>query len=184
MKSTHEEQCTGPNSASPTHLAAPISPTPNLIIESFLPRLDLESDSLLVDLGCGDGRWLIAANKLTGCRCLGIDVDEERLEIARESISKNELDALVRIRLEDVFDFVREGDDMNEADVIVLYLFREAMSKMGKLLRRRLLTRGRKDANVKPKRVQIMSVGFALTGWASIYEEKINGIRVYLYSTR
>mmetsp|Transcript_39132 Transcript_39132/g.71706 ORF Transcript_39132/g.71706 Transcript_39132/m.71706 type:complete len:199 (-) Transcript_39132:37-633(-) len=181
MKSCHEQQSTEPKSSS-SQLAAPISPTPNAIIETFLPHLNLHPNSLLVDLGCGDGRWLLAANKHTQCRCLGIDVDEERLEIARKSIRKNGIQKLVQVRRQDVFEFVRECDDIDEAHVIVLYLFREAMVEMGALLKRRLLRDGK--SGIVQKSVQILSVGFALGGWTScVHEEKINGIRVYLYST-
>lgn len=183
MKSNHERQTTttGPTTttskSSPSQLAAPISPTPNLVIEVFLPLLGLSENSFLVDLGCGDGRWLIAANKQIGCRCLGIDVDDGRLEMARKSICENGLlgDA-VQVRRQDVFEFVNECDEICKADVVVLYLFREAMVEMGALLRRRV-SLGEK------RRVQILSVGFALIGWTCVREEKINGIRVYLYST-
>ena len=111
MKSSHESQ-----------LAAPISPTDIAIIETFLPRLNLNSKSLLVDLGCGDGRWLIAANKHTQCKFLGIDVDEERLRIAQESILEFDLQNMIKVRNQDVFEFVRESDDFFDANVLIIYL--------------------------------------------------------------
>ena len=154
QQSNNEDQ-----KSSSTKLAAPISPTPNLLIETFLPRLNLNSNSLLVDLGCGDGRWLIAANKHTKCHCLGIDVDEERLAIARKSICDNQLQNMVRVRNQDVFEFVKRSDEFIEADVIVIYLFREAMLEMGSLIRKRLS--GSKKNSSRTKGIQILSVGFA-----------------------
>jgi len=181
MKASHEQQSAGPNSSS--QLAAPISPTPNLIIEAFLPRLNLNADSFLVDLGCGDGRWLIAANEHTRCRCLGIDVDQDRLRVAQKSIDQSGLQELVKIREQDVFEFVKQSDDIVKADVIVIYLFREAMMEIGPMLHERLVLNYRNDEDeVPPKRVHVLSVGFGLTGWTQAYEEKINGIRVYLYN--
>ncbi len=174
MKSSHEQTLPSPNSN--FQLAAPISPTPNLIIEAFLPRLDLNADSYLVDLGCGDGRWLIAAHEHTKCRCLGIDVADDRLMMAQETISRKKFDELVEVRKRDVFEFVNEGHDIRVADVIVMYLFREATTGIGTLLSRRF------DGSHKV--VKILSIGFALPGWTPVYEEKIGGIRVYLYSTR
>ncbi|KAL7540219.1 hypothetical protein ACHAXR_009947, partial [Thalassiosira sp. AJA248-18] len=179
LKSSHE-QSMGPNSST-SKLAAPISPTPKLIIEAFLPRLNLNSNSFLVDLGCGDGRWLIAANESTHCRCIGIDVDEERLKTAQDSILKSGLQEMIEVRRRDIFDFVR-SDDIYRADVIVIYLFREVMLEMGQLLHQRLSLRSL-EKGIPQKTVKILSVGFALTGWTSDYEEKIDGIRVYLYST-
>lgn len=166
-------------------LAAPISPTPNLIIETFLPHLNLDSKSLLIDLGCGDGRWLIAAAKITSCKCLGIDVDKERLGMAQNGIISNGLDKnnQVQVRNQDVFEFVRSDNDMFwKANVFVLYLFREAMVEIGSLLRQRLCNEfpnnNEKSTRAKTK---LISVGFALHGWTPIHEEKKNGIRVYLY---
>jgi hypothetical protein len=111
-------------------------------------------------------------------------VDEERLTIARNDILKHNLQDLVTVRRQDVFEFVKESEDILAADVIVLYLFREAMADMGTLLRQRLdLNPDREESTTASKSVQILSVGFALAGWTSAYEEKIGGIRVYLYRT-
>lgn len=187
MKSSHNQQqsTTDEPESSSSKLAAPISPTPNLIIEAFLPRLNLDSNSLLVDLGCGDGRWLIAANKYTQCKCLGIDVDEERLRIAREAIIENNLQGMVQVHKQDVFEFMKKSDDFGKVDVIIMYLFREAMTEMGTILQQRLDVRDRDGAssnNTEGK--QILCVGFSLPGWTSMHEEKVNGVRVYLYSTK
>ena len=181
MRSSHEQLHTRP-SYTLSQLAAPISPTPNLVIESFLPRLNLNYNSFLVDLGCGDGRWLIAAHEHAKCRCLGIDVDEERLVIAQKSILKNKLQEVIQVRKKDVFEFVKEGSDIRAADVIVMYLFREAMIEIGTLLQQHLLLRDKKK-DKSQKMGQILSVGFALPGWTPVYEDKIGGMRVYLYST-
>jgi len=190
MKSCHEQQqqqqqSTGGEKSSPSfQLAAPISPTPNAIIETFLPHLHLDSNSLLIDLGCGDGRWLLAAHESTQCHCLGVDVDEERLQMARESIQKNQMEEWVQVRHQDVFEFVRECEEMERANVIVVYLFREAMIEIGRLLRQRLVsTLDWNDDIIEQSKVQILSVGFALPFWTCCREERINGIRVYLYST-
>ena len=185
LKSSHHQQqsTTDEPKSSSSKLAAPISPTPSLVIEAFLPRLNLDSNSLLVDLGCGDGRWLIAANKYTQCKCLGIDVDEERLRIAREAIIENNLQGMVQVRKQDVFEFVKKSDDFGKVDVIIMYLFREAMTEMGTILQQRLdVSDGASSSNTEGKK--ILCVGFALPGWASMHEEKVNGVRVYLYSTK
>lgn len=170
MQSMHQTQ------DSESNLAAPISPTHDLIINTFLPHLKLDSSKLMVDLGCGDGRWLLAASKLTHCRSFGIDLDENRLKIANQSIKEHNLNDRIDVQRRDVFDFVK--NDINiffNVDVFVIYLFRDAMVKMGKLLQDRLCHR--------KKSVCILSIGFALTGWKASREEKINGVKVYLYNT-
>ncbi|KAL7534725.1 hypothetical protein ACHAWF_004934 [Thalassiosira exigua] len=180
LKSSHEQRSASASVTS--RLVAPISPTPNSIVEAFLPRLELRRDSFLVDLGCGDGRWLLAAHGLARCRCLGVDVDEGRLDAARESIAEAGAQELVEVRGQDVFEFARESEDIGNADAIVLYLFREAMTEMGTLLRRRLLSWD-EGTSIPRKRVRLLSVGFALVGWTPVCEEKVNEIRVYLYDT-
>ena len=91
---------------------------------------------------------------------------------------ENNLRELVQLRKQDVFDFVKKSDDFDKANVIIMYLFREAMIEMGTILQQRLDLRG---SNTEGK--QILCVGFALPGWKCVHEEKVNGIRVYLYCT-
>mmetsp|Transcript_5148 Transcript_5148/g.10790 ORF Transcript_5148/g.10790 Transcript_5148/m.10790 type:complete len:240 (+) Transcript_5148:939-1658(+) len=171
MQSTHQIQLLDSN------LAAPISPTPNLIIKTFLPHLKLDSSKLVVDLGCGDGRWLLATSKLTRCRSFGIDLDEDRLKIANQSILEQNLNDRIEVQQRDVFDFVQNDSKVFlMADVFVLYLFRDAMVEMGKLLQERLCQ--------QKKSVCVLSIGFALTGWKPSHEQRINGLKVYLYNTR
>lgn len=43
------------------NLVAPDSMVAPRAIEFVLPKLELSADHLVVDLGCGDGRWLAAA---------------------------------------------------------------------------------------------------------------------------
>jgi cyclopropane fatty-acyl-phospholipid synthase-like methyltransferase len=38
---------------------------------------------VVVDLGCGDGRIVVAAAKKYGCRAVGYDFDPERVRLAR-----------------------------------------------------------------------------------------------------
>ena len=37
----------------------------------------------LIRVGCGDGRWLSFAAHHYGCHCWGVDIDSERLELAK-----------------------------------------------------------------------------------------------------
>ena len=163
MQSSHEQE-----------LAAPISPTPNDIINLFLPHLNLGPNSLLVDLGCGDGRWLITASKLTNCKCLGIEVDDQRIELANQSIEQEGLAHQIQVCKRDIFDFVKSDCDyFAEIDVFIVYLFRDAIFKIGTLLQQR-------SSDLK-QGVKILCVGFALPQWKAIRTEKSSGLTIYLY---
>ena len=174
LQSLHQQDQTQQSSQFTSSLAAPISPTHNDIITLFLPYLKLSPTSLLVDLGCGDGRWLIAATILSKCACLGIDVDDHRLKLTQQSIEKEGLSNKILVRKQDVFEFMEKDFDMFvKADVFIVYLFRDAMTKIGCLLRERL--------NELKKEVKILCVGFALPQWRAIRSEKSCGLTIYLY---
>jgi SAM-dependent methyltransferase len=169
MQSTHEQ-----SQNQQTSLAAPISPTPNDAITLFLPHLNLGPDSLLIDLGCGDGRWLVTASKLTKCKCLGIDVDEQRIRLATQSIDKEGLTAQIQVRNQDVFEFLeRDCLHFPIADVLIIYLFRDAMKRIGPSLKLR--------ASDMKSGMKILCVGFGLPDWKASRTEKIHGIALYLY---
>mmetsp|Transcript_11004 Transcript_11004/g.17966 ORF Transcript_11004/g.17966 Transcript_11004/m.17966 type:complete len:130 (-) Transcript_11004:397-786(-) len=63
---------------------APISPCPNDLIDTVLQNVNLSQESTLIDLGCGDGRWLCHAAQRYGCHCWGVDIDPERLSLAKQ----------------------------------------------------------------------------------------------------
>lgn len=153
-----------------SRLAAPISPSGEQIIDAMLPQLNLGSDSLVVDLGCGDARWLVAATHFSGCNCIGIDIDSRLIGLAKTRISELSLTHKIDVRLEDVFEFARGDPAISEADVIVVYLFRDAVLEIGDILRGRLR-----------KGTQILSVGFGLSGFPCEFEGRVDGIRLYLY---
>jgi tRNA G46 methylase TrmB len=176
MQSSHQQHETQQSSRSSSLLAAPISPTPKDIIPLFLPQLNIGPNSLLVDLGCGDGRWLITAAKLCKCQCLGIDVDVGRLKLAELSIEKDELSNQIQVRKQDIFEFVeKDREFLSKADVFILYLFRDAMVKIATVLQQRSddLKRG----------IKILCVGFALPGWKAIMVEKRSSLPIYLYGS-
>ena len=74
-------------------------------------------DDVVYDLGCGDGRIVIAAAKRYGCRAVGVDIDPLRVDEARKNVRKHGLEKLVTIRQQNLFTV-----DLTEATVVTLYL--------------------------------------------------------------
>ncbi len=72
---------------------------------------------VVYDLGCGDGRIVIAAAKRHGCRAVGCDIDPRRVQEALADVRKSKLEGLVEIRQADLFRV-----DLSPASVIMLYL--------------------------------------------------------------
>ena len=85
---------------------APFNPSSLQIQEKAVQLLKLSNDDVLFDLGCGDGRLLIAAaQKIPGLRCVGVDIDPvfvTRAQQAIEALPDPELKRRLDIRLQDV----------------------------------------------------------------------------------
>jgi SAM-dependent methyltransferase len=96
---------------------APFITTPDDIVDKILELAQVRNDDLVYDLGCGDGRIVVAAAKKYGCRAVGFDIDPERVKEALENAKKNQVDDLVTIQQEDIFDL-----DLGKANVVTLYL--------------------------------------------------------------
>ena len=92
-------------------------PTPRKVVEEMLRMAELRPDDVVYDLGCGDGRIVIAAAQLRGVKAVGYDIDPERVKEARANVRAAGVERLVRIEQADVFTL-----DLTGASVITLYL--------------------------------------------------------------
>ncbi|MFC2167415.1 SAM-dependent methyltransferase [Acidobacteriota bacterium] len=100
---------------------APFVPTPMVVVERMLELAEVNSKSVLYDLGCGDGRIVVQAAKKYGARGVGIDIDPIRIEESIENAKQEGVESLVEFRLGDVMKI-----DLSEATVITLYLLPES----------------------------------------------------------
>jgi precorrin-6B methylase 2 len=95
-------------------------PTPAVIVAKMLEVAKVTKDDLLYDLGCGDGRIVIAAASKYGCRAVGYDIDERKVEESKVNVQKNRVEKLVQIECQDIFKL-----DLQPATVITLFLLPE-----------------------------------------------------------
>ncbi len=114
-------------------LVAPYVTTPPKVVEAMLQLAEVDKEDVIYDLGCGDGRIVIAAAKKYGCRAVGVELDPERVKEASENVRKEKLEHLVTIVHGDIFEA-----DVAPATVVTLYLFEEANLKLRPMLRRSL----------------------------------------------
>lgn len=106
-------------------------PTTNDAVEAMLTLAEVTSSDTVYDLGCGDGRIVIAAAKLRGARGVGIDIDPVRVNESRANARKAGVQKRVRFEENDVFEA-----DIHEATVVTLFLLPELNLKLlPKLLR-------------------------------------------------
>ncbi|RJX19107.1 MAG: methyltransferase domain-containing protein [Desulfobulbus sp.] len=80
---------------------------------------------LLYDLGCGDGRIVVAAARNYGCRAVGFDIDPQRVAASAANVRKNGLDHLAAIEQQDMFTV-----NLSQADVVTVYLLPELNSRL------------------------------------------------------
>ncbi|GFH55387.1 hypothetical protein CTEN210_11863 [Chaetoceros tenuissimus] len=173
---------------------APISPTPLKLLHHVMPHLNLHKNSRIIELGCGDARWLTHLCQTFNCQGIGVDIDSERLALARRNISQ--LENKIVIKEEDIFDFLH-SIMLNEKDVLVMYLFREAMIRIASILNEKgwkcafELSEEKKKSGESLQHdvdhfdiMQIVCIGFTLPGLKPIWSSQVEGIRCYIYHCR
>ncbi len=98
-------------------LDVPYVPTDEKIVDAMLDLAGVTARDFLYDLGCGDGRIVVAAAMQRNTRGIGIDLDPMRIAEAMEYAGNS--------RVEHMVDFL-EGDlleaDFSAATVVTLYL--------------------------------------------------------------
>jgi SAM-dependent methyltransferase len=98
-------------------LDVPYVPTKEPIVDRMLQLARVKPGDVLYDLGCGDGRIVIAAAKRFGIRGVGIDIDPQRIAEAQENARQAGVADRVKFIQGDLFDA-----DIKEATVVTLYL--------------------------------------------------------------
>jgi len=95
----------------------PFVPTPHDIVMEMLKLAEVGKNDVVYDLGCGDGRIVVAAAKHFGARAVGVDKDPRRVAESLENVKKNGVEHLVTIVQDDLFNV-----DLSPATVITMYL--------------------------------------------------------------
>jgi SAM-dependent methyltransferase len=110
---------------------APWVPTARETIRRMLSMAEVRPEEVVYDLGCGDGRVLVAAARGFGARAVGIELDISRFLWSLAVIAALGLWHRVRVVRGDLF-----RQDLREADVVVTYLLQATNDRLqAKLLR-------------------------------------------------
>jgi SAM-dependent methyltransferase len=137
----------------------PYVPTTEPAVEEMLKLARVTKNDVVYDLGCGDGRIVIAAAKNYGARGVGIDINPERIAEANENAKKAGVTHLVKFIEQDLFEA-----DFREASVVTLFLLTEVNQR----LRPKLLEQ------LKPG-TRVVSNTFEMGDWKPEKETKLNG---------
>ncbi len=94
----------------------PFVTTPQDIVERMLDLAEVRPGETVYDLGCGDGRIVIAAAR-RGARGVGVELNAKLVEKARAAADQAGLRDRVTIRRADIFTL-----DLRDADVVAFFL--------------------------------------------------------------
>jgi SAM-dependent methyltransferase len=95
----------------------PYVPTDDAVVPAILRLAKVGESDVIYDLGCGDGRIVIAAAKRFGARGVGIDIDPDRIMECRENARRAGVTDRVEFLQTSFF-----GVDLRPASVVTLYL--------------------------------------------------------------
>jgi ribosomal protein L11 methylase PrmA len=132
----------------------------------MLKLAKVTKNDVVYDLGCGDGRIVIAAAKQFGARGVGIDIDPKRIEESNTNAEKAGVTKLVRFIEADLFEA-----DIHEATVVTLFLWPSVNLKLRPMLLQSL----------KPG-TRVVSHSHDMGEWAPQERRDVNGARLYLWT--
>ncbi|UCF71327.1 MAG: SAM-dependent methyltransferase [candidate division WOR-3 bacterium] len=144
-------------------VGAGYDPAPMDKVHKMLDIAGVGSSDIVYDLGCGDGRVLIAAARRFGARGVGYEIDPFRFVFAWFMTLISGQVKRVSIRFGNFF-----GKDIAEATVVVLFLYGPTMERL-------------KDKFIRELKsgTRIVSYVWQFNNWA--LDDHLPEDRIYLY---
>ncbi len=144
----------------------PYVPTQDPVVHAMLRLAGVTNNDTVYDLGCGDGRIVVAAARDYMAHGVGIDINPQRIQEAQANAKKNAVERLVRFEENDLFDA-----DIHSATVVTLYLLPDVNLR----LRPKLLK------ELKPG-TRVVSHSFDMGDWKPEKQEQVEGQWIYLWT--
>jgi SAM-dependent methyltransferase len=151
---------------------APYVPTPAPVVERMLTLAGVGRDDVVYDLGCGDGRMVIAAAKTYLARGVGIEIDQKLVEECKANARREGVEGITRFLCMDA-----TKAHIADATVLVLYLLPESLEVLEPLFEKEL----------RPG-TRIVSHNYRMPGWDDriaaqdiVPDENGRSHKIYLY---
>jgi len=128
---------------------APFVPSPPEVVARMLALAKVGPDDLVYDIGCGDGRVVIAAAKTCGARGVGVDIDAKLIEDCRANARREGVESMTRFVCADA-----TKSHIAPATVLALYLLPESLETLKPLFEKELRPGAR-----------IVSHNYRVPGW-------------------
>jgi hypothetical protein len=146
---------------------APFVPSQPDVVKKMLEIAHVNSDDVVFDLGCGDGRILIASIKDFGAKkAVGYEMRRDLYQKDLEAVKSENLEECIQVFNGNLLDA-----DLSEATVVTLYLTTSGNNKLKPKL-----------SEEAPMGTRIVSHDFEFPGWAFTKKENFRGHTIYLYT--
>lgn len=129
------------------------------VIERMLELARVSPGDVVYDIGSGDGAIIIHAAKKYGVKGVGIEIDQDLVNRARNNAYREKVEHLVEFRAQDAFTV-----DMSPASVVTLYMLPEFNAKLRPIM----------DRQLKPG-TRVVSHDYAVEGWVPDRVDTVRG---------
>ena len=148
---------------------APVYPSPETVVDQMLTIAQVRPGEMVYDLGCGDGRIVIAAAQKFKARAVGIEIRRDIYEHTLATVASLGLSDQVKIVHGNALKY-----DLSPADVVTLYLLTSSNERLKPMLLK----------DLKPS-ARVVSHDFEIRGWkpAAVNKMMVGGRThtIYLY---
>lgn len=147
---------------------APYVASPVRVVDRMLEMASMKPGETFYDLGCGDGRVLVAAVQRYKVKAVGVEISPKLVAKATTAIQKAGLSTQARVMQGDLLDV-----DFSHADVVAIYL----STPLNERLRPHL------EQYLKPG-ARIVSHDYPIPGWKPTKVERTegkDGHLIYMY---
>jgi uncharacterized protein (TIGR03000 family) len=132
---TAEADLRKPDDKHPDDIFIAYVPTPYPVVEAMLRLAEVREGDVVYDLGCGDGRIVVAAvSQFKAKRGVGVDLDPERIKDSKANAKAAKVEDKVEFRQEDVLKL----KNLREASVVLLYLGDDVNLRLRPILQKTL----------------------------------------------
>jgi SAM-dependent methyltransferase len=141
---------------------APFVPSSNSTADAMITQANIQKNSVIYDLGSGDGKLLFLAKKKGGRKIVGIEINPFLVLFTKLKIFLSHQKE-IQVKLGNFW-----SANISEADIVFVYLLPWKMEKLAKKLKKEL----------KPG-ARVVCNSFIFPGWHILREDKNHHVYVF-----
>ncbi len=140
----------------PRYILAPYMATPHDVVDRMLALAEVGPSDNVFDLGCGDGRVVIAAARDRGARGVGVDIEAWWIDQANAAAQSAGVSDRAEFRVGDALQI-----ELSQATVVFVYLVDWSVQMIAARLRAQLAPGAR-----------VVSLSFPISDWTPSKTER------------